>query len=397
MVVFSFVLVSASLLYYPLPKQCRRPIVIPISRSLVFILWQHICLFLFDGAYCLLLVNTVSQCFQYSCLLFQGRTRRSFRVNLFRLAELHIACTREGVLADGINKAGKNIAVSLIFKLEDNLARFQSDVIELMSVVAGYKRPFIGVNAKPGPHDMVLQHEQTTHLVIADTLTLNRVFKHQYEHDCTKNDVDNSAECEGYSDVGSLKSTFGECVNITDPEVCFQMIEDPRSDYWNSMAPEAAHIKDKAKCTIKKDKTNPNNFIYMSRFLHCYFDGLNAKPPKFPSMKIRYVAHDEAAVPCTVIGTESALGLPPRHRVVVHIIFWDTEVRKYAMAFLRGGGRDIDALTYELYLYFQDPNKAAEFLNWKEEQTERAWISKRDGISASQYINPDGQEEEVDS
>ena len=181
------------------------------------------------------------------------------------------------------------------------------------------------------------------------------------------------------------------------------MIEDPRSNYWNSMAPEAAHIKDKAKCTIKKDKTDPNNFIYMSRFLHCYFDGLNAKPPKFPAMKIHYVAHDAVTVPCSMIGTGTTLGLPPRHRVVVHIIFWDANVRKYAMAFLRGGGRDVDALTYELDLHFQDAGKAARFLNWKEEQTERAWVARRGGLSAAEVAvaehigQGDLEEEEIDT
>lgn len=116
-------------------------------------------------------------------------------------------------------------------------------------------------------------------------------------------------------------------------------------------------------------------------------------------MKICYVAHDVVTVPCSTIGTGSTLGLPPRHRVVVHLIFWDTNVRKYAMAFLRGGGRDIDALTYELDMYFQAAIKAAVFLNWKEEQTERAWTARRGEISAakvavSEHIGQGAQEEE---
>lgn len=316
---------------------------------------------------------------------------------------MHIASTREGVSTDGINKSGKNIQVSIIFELKDNLARFQSEVIELMSGFAGHKRPFIEVDEAVAPHDIVLQSQQTNSLVITGAVKLNRVFKYQYQHDCTDNDADNSAECDGYSDVGSLKSAFGECVNIADPEVPFQMIEDPRNDYWNSMAPEAAHIKDKAKCTIKTEKNDQNNFIYMSRFLHCYFDGLNAKPPKFPAMKIRYIAHDDVAVPCSSIGSECTLGLPPRYRVTVHLIFWDIEVRKYAMAFLRSGGRDIDPLTYELFLFFKDANKAAAFLRWKEEQTERAWLARREGVCAAEVaaieaIGLGGHEaEEVDA
>jgi hypothetical protein len=60
---------------------------------------------------------------------------------------------------------------------------------------------------------------------MSNTVQLHRVFKHQY--------------------------------NITDPEVRVQMIEDPRSIYWNNISPEAAHIKDKA----KNDKNDPNNYL----------------------------------------------------------------------------------------------------------------------------------------
>ena len=310
------------------------------------------------------------------------------------MAEAHIASTRDGVPTDGVNKVGKNITISLIFKSENNLARFQSEVIELMSVVAGHKRPHIEVDEATVPHELVLWREQTE-CISVDSVKLSRVFKYQYQHDSTADDPDNSAECDGYSDVASLRSVFGEYVNIADPEVRFQMIEDPKSDYWNSMSPEAAHIKDKAKCN-KKDKTDKNNFIYMSRFLHCYFDGLNANPPKFPSMKIHYVKHDAVAISCSTIWPSSPLGLEPRYRVVVRLIFFDINVRKYAMAFLRGGGTDIDLLTYELDLYFQDATKAVEFLKWKEDQTEKAWTARNSGMSVAEVadvVQIDSEEE----
>lgn len=262
-------------------------------------------------------------------------------------------------------------------------ARFQSEVIELMSVFAGHKRPLIEVDNATFPHAIVLKSERIDRVSsIAEMVRLSRVFKHQYQHDCTLDDSDNSAECDGYSDVASSKSSvFGEFVNIADPEVRCQMIEDPHSDNWNYMAPEAAQIMDKVKCTHKDDKTDPNNFIYMAHFFHCFFDGLNLKPPTFPTMKIHYVGHDPETVWCSMIGTDGTVGLEPRYRVVVHIIFYTANLRKFAMVFLREGGRDINPVTYELEFYFKDANKAAAFLNWKEEQTERAM---RAGSSAAE-------------
>lgn len=293
--------------------------------------------------------NRLDRFFQFSCHIIRGRTRRKFRANLFRLAEIYSGCVRENTPTDGITKNGKNIVISLIFKEERDLNRFQSEVIELISVFSGHKRPLIDADDSLHPHEVILTNQRTEPINIAEKF-LKRVFKHFYDYDLTGNDPDNSAECDGYSDVASLPSAFAEYTNITDPEVCVQMIEDPRSKYWESISLEAAHIKDKVKCT-KNDKNDPNNFIYMSRFLHCYFDALNAKPSKFPSMKIQYVRHDEEMIPCPVsVGDPRPLGLPPRQRVIVRIIFWSADVRQYAMALIRGGGVSIGADAYEIDL-----------------------------------------------
>jgi hypothetical protein len=305
---------------------------------------------------------------------------------LFGLAESCVGHTRRNTATDGIIKAGNNIDISLIFTNRSDLSRFQSQVIELMSVVGGHKRPLIEADETSHPHELILRNQQTEQISVANTNDLIRVFKYQYAHDSTQTDPDNSAECDGYSDVASF-SAVGEGVNISDPGVCAQMIEDPRSAYWNNMSPEAAHIKDKAKCS-ERDKKDPNNFIYMSRFLHCYFDGLNANPSNFPSMKIQYVSHDNLRVPCPAIGTDpNPLGLPTRQRVVVRIIFWNADVCQYAMSFIRGGGVKIDANAYEIDLYFQDANKAMTFLKWKETQTEKAWNARRFGISAAEFVD----------
>lgn len=242
-------------------------------------------------------------------------------MNLFRLAELHSGYTRENSTTDGIKKDGKNIDISLIFKAKNDLNRFQSEVIEIISVVSGHKRPLIDADESLHPHELILTNQRTQRISVSNTVQLQRVFKHDYEYDRTGNDPNNSCECDGYSDVASLPSAFDEYADISDPEVCAQMIEDPQSSYWESMSPEVARIKDKAKCA-NNDKNDPNNFIYMSSLLHCYFDGLNATPSTFPAMKIQYVRHDEEMVPCPTLGSEpNPLGLPRRQRVIVHIIF----------------------------------------------------------------------------
>jgi hypothetical protein len=331
---------------------------------------------------------------RYSCVLVRGKTKARFHASLYRLAEAHIGIVRRGVAQDGILTDGKNINISLIFKGENDLARFQSEMIELMSVVCGHKRPFIGVDEAIAPHEVVLQRELVERISV-DQATLSRLFHNQYEQDITE-DTDG----DGNSDATSVVSDLSTYVSISDPEVQLQMIEDPRSAYWLSVTPEAVYIKDKAKCRVSTDRSDPNSFLYMSHFLRCYYDGLNPKPPGFPCMKIRYISHDAVAVPCSAIDptitTGCTLGLPPRYRVVVHVIFWNAEVQPFAMVFLRKGGRVIDPLTYELDLYFRDADKAAECLIWREQQTDRAWVAVREGktaceVAAAEQIGASGQ------
>jgi hypothetical protein len=43
-----------------------------------------------------------------------------------------------------------------------------------------------------------------------------------------------------------------------------------------------------------------------------------------------------------------------------------------------------------LDLYFQDAIKAMAFLKWKESQTEKAWVARRQGVSATEFAIAEG-------
>ena len=259
---------------------------------------------------------------------------------MFRLAERYSGNTRENTPSDGILKDGKNIKISLIFELEADNNRFEREVIELLFVFSGFKRPLVDVDESSRPNQLILKNQRTEEISLENKAIFHRVYKHDYTGNAVENNDDFS---------------FGEIVNVTDPEVRVQMIEDPLSSYWYNQALEAAHIKDKSMCT-KEEQENPNNFIYMSRLLHCFFDGLNINPHNFPSMKIQYVRHEEQKVACPIFGDEPGdrpLGLGPRQRVTVRIIFWDSDIRHYAMLFIRSGGNEINPTTYEIDLFFK--------------------------------------------
>lgn len=147
--------------------------------------------------------------------------------------------------------------------------------------MTGYKRPLIDIDESIHPNALILRDQRLDKFSVSSEL--HRVYKHHYPCDASGTDPDDSTECEGYSDIASLVSGFSEYVSISDQmiEVCAQMIEDPRSDMWSMLCPEAAHIKHKAKC-FKSESNDVNNFIYMARTLHVFFDGLKQQTTQFP-------------------------------------------------------------------------------------------------------------------
>jgi hypothetical protein len=300
---------------------------------------------------------------------------------MYKTAERFCGYTQDGVDTDGIIKDGKDIVLSVIFKTVDNMNHFESEILSHMSALSGYKRPLVDADVDSVPHEIVLLN-RTTQVVLAEPSAFSRIYQHQYIHDRGNNDPDNSADCDIYSDVTSTYSR-AEGVNIDDPEVRAQMIEDPHHPSWIHMNPQAAHIKDKAKCK-RDEKTDPNNIINMSAALHAYFDGLNTRPPKFPAMKIRFISRDPRPIQCPVEDGERKLGLKPRYRVTVQVVAWNALIKVQTIDTLRPGGITIDALTYQLDMYFLDGAKAEVYLKWKEHQTEEAWKLQREGVPAGE-------------
>lgn len=329
-------------------------------------------------------------CYRFTCRLIRARSRKGFRAMLYRIAETFIGHAHEGDDSHGIIKHAKDIHLSIVFKTNDNLCHFESELLKQMSAVSGFKRPRVDKGETILPDEIGCDDRLTT--IIPTPAGLSRIFHYQYMHDPNSDDADNSAFCDGYSDIGSWLSDRTEFSSINDPETRVQMIEDPCSPYWISMAPEKALIKDKAKCK-KPEKDDPNNLIHMSNFLHCCYDGLNAKVPMFPSMKIRFVWRDLNPVACPLIGQDEAdrpYGLRQRYRVTVHVISFNTSVHKYVTSFLKPGGITIDHLTYQLDMYFLDGAKAEIYLQWKEAQTENVWKHFRGGVAVAEIAEQMG-------
>jgi hypothetical protein len=328
----------------------------------------------------------------YQCRLIDGRRRKCFRANLFKIAEENLAFARPATadgLPDGIFADGFDVVIRLVFKEEAWMLKFQSALLVQVATTTGNKRPrYISDKARAGTNgDDEEDHENDLDVPIDDealsvapfhpSQPLRRIFRYDYNHANEEGSV-NSPECNTFSDARSMSIFSGEpeTVTIREAETRAQMLEAYTHEFFHGKNAEVAHIKNKAKCTVTEEK-DINNRLHLSRHLHEAFDGINTEPKHFPWFLVHYVRHDAEKVDCPRIGNDAVIAFPfkKRHRTIVHVQFYhDQSAADYAK-YLKVGSRRVDALTYEVELYFEDAEKAKKYLDWKEENTRNMWSS----------------------
>jgi hypothetical protein len=309
---------------------------------------------------------------------------------LFKLAESHLALARSDVASDGIHTNHYDIDISLVFKQESDMLRFESALLEQVSRTNPNKRPrIIETKTDDKSSDDTKEIEELEVLEVAVcrkslstvplTDKLNRIFHWEYSHD-NELQTDNSPPCDLFSDAGSLSIYEPETVPIT-LETAVQMLENPTSEFFIDKNPEKAHIKDKAKSSADEEK-DENNLLYLSRYVHEAFDGINTKPKNFPWFVVHYVTHDASSVDFGALRRlfEQNLqaGNPAKryHRVEVQIEFYSDQKATQYSKYLRIGSHRVipnDIKTWKLDLYFADPPKAKEYFDWKEKRTRKVW------------------------
>ena len=326
---------------------------------------------------------------QFQCTLRNGRTRKCFRANVFKLAEEYLAFRRKNT-TDGITVSGKDFVVQLVFQERDWMLQFESAILGQCASTTADKKPkyeAVEVVAKPSGDNEKEEEPNLFEVCIADLTwfevassvsdaDLVRIFRYNYVHEADEQGSYNSLPCNTFSDSMSLHDEL-ETVTIVEAETRVQMLEDHTHRFFHGKNAEVAHIKDKARCNAAEAK-DVNNHLHMSRHLHEAFDGINTVPMKFPWFLVRYVSHDEVQVDCPKIGDDAVVAFPfrKRNRTIVHVVFFNERSKIDYVELLRNNMRQIDLTTYELELYFEDAVKAKKYLDWKEKKTLAMWREK---------------------
>jgi hypothetical protein len=329
---------------------------------------------------------------QFQCTLKNGRTRKCFRANVFKLVEDKLAFSRKNT-KDGITVRGKDVVVQLVFQERVWMLQFESAILCQCASTTADKKPkyeAVEVVAKPSGDNEEEEEPNLFEVCIADLTwfefassasdaDLVRIFRYSYVHETDEQSSYNSLPCNTVSDAHSMSLYDDpETVTIVEAETRVQMLEDHTHRFFHGKNAEVAHIKDKASCDSAEAK-DINNRLHMSRHLHEAFDGINTVPKKFPWFLVRYVSHDEVKVDCPKIGNDAVVAFPfrKRNRTIVHVEFNNECSENDYVELLRNNMDKVDHKTYELELYFEDAVKAKKYLDWKVEKTLARWNEEK--------------------
>ncbi len=305
---------------------------------------------------------------------------------------------------DGIKCVAFDIEIDLVFKEESWMLKFQSALLRIAGNATSNKKPRIARESdgddeeeegddeeeynnedqkRENKEEVEVRDQRLSVVPFDNAVKIKRVFFYDYLHVSDCDGVPNSPPCDTFSDAGSMSIFEPETVTLSIEKVG-QMIENPNHSFFIGKNPEVAHIKDKALSKPAEAK-DENNHLYLSRYLHEGFDGINTQPSKFPWFIIHYVSHEENSIDHGALqqlfGAELAVHDRTKryHPTVVHIEFFDLTQAKIYSPYLRNGCARVnqnDPLKIQMNLFFSDPNKAKKYLNWKEKRTRKQWDGK---------------------
>lgn len=303
-------------------------------------------------------------CYQYTATLVDFRRVRGRRYQLYVECETYIGFRHhdhddEGILC--IEGTG-NVSINIIFKGEDNCYKFQNaicklsrrhttDVLQVVPVLERENIKKISLPTADGLVRIMSRDYQTVGENVSPPFSVG-------EHSGSLSDVssNNTEHCQNPK---------------TNPEIILQMIEPIDSVQFISQIAESCHLTPKV--------SDPNNFLYLSRFMHQHFDGINTPLIGVPTILVHYVTH----------------GGHPEQTVIPHISAYRTTVQIFAReentldTFLRynllitGGTLETvgNKKAYQIHLFFDNGDKACRFLIAKELETLKIWKRKAQDAS----------------
>ncbi|KAJ3251509.1 hypothetical protein HK103_002377 [Boothiomyces macroporosus] len=226
--------------------------------------------------------------------------------------------------------------INVLFKNEENADQFRSTVLENVSIMSPRKDLQAQVSVLP-----VVDPEFNGTILVGDYVA------------------------DEHSPPETPRESSISLVTNNDPLYKYQRLE---ADRYLLARPDRAHIIDKAECdknsTYQKYRNDENNFLALSKDLHCFFDGMfNVDYPQFKL----YIKHEAES-------TEPENDF--RYRIDLIVEVYDINAAQAIFYRLKEGSTAIDDTHMETFVYVKNKDYFRTCLGWKAAKTQKAWDSE---------------------
>ena len=297
-----------------------------------------------------------TQVFVISGVIKFAKLRGGCRQRVFRLAEEIHAKIRVGTADDGIAYEGitNYLLFKLVFEEKPQAGEFRTAVKKIPLEYRKRKHVEFHAGAIVVP-DINVEFQPIQRFNWEGDLDL--VEEDQYEK------IESDTEPSPEYDLDAYTQTSVVSVNA---ETRLRMLEREDSRNLFRQKPE--------KCLIVRQADdlnnikNPNNIIYMSRFLHQQLDVIDSTEG-IPQFYFRYVMHSEHQHQGLVNNKPT-----PVYETTLDIVFKDEEAKNELTVYFKNP-TDVNQTTIRLVAYFPDPLEFDYFAQTKAEETLAKWAS----------------------
>jgi hypothetical protein len=301
--------------------------------------------------------------FEITGVIKFGKLRGGCRQRLYRIADEKHAKTRVGTADDGIAYQGntKHLQFKLVFKEEVQAEEFRFAVKKIPQEYRKRKRVELPVGAIVVP-DIIVEFQPIQRVNWAGDLEL--VEEDHYER------IEDDAEPSPDYDLVAYTQT--SAVEVT-AETRLRMLEREDSRNLFYQKPEKCHIVRQA--DAPNHAKNPNNIVYMSRFLHQQLDAIDSTEG-IPLFYFRYLVHSEQCQQGLLNNKPT-----PVFETTLEIVFKNEEIKNELTGYFKHP-TDVNPTTIRVVAYFPNPLEFELFAQTKAEETLARWVSYDGFINA---------------
>ena len=228
--------------------------------------------------------------------------------------------------------------INVLFKKESDALHFRSAVHRNVSTVSPCSDLTLSLVVEPAPDAVLDESILVGHFI-----------------------PDNDSPAETPRSLSGVTELFD-----VSPLFRYQRLEDER--YFGSLyKADRAHLIDKPLCEkgkrFSKFQDNQNNFLALSKEVHCWFDAISNVHEKIPFFKL-VVKH---------VSSNQDPENDYRYRVSIIVEAYNTETARLLFPRLKAGSTVINDTQVETFVYVSDPFEFGVCLSWKSDKIDALW------------------------